>query len=87
MRWLLIVAAIFQIACARQNVTRHNSSLRSNSNLFQENGARTPRIVGGSDAQVGRYPYMVSLLSRSGFYTCGGVLVAKDLVLTVAHCR
>jgi secreted trypsin-like serine protease len=87
MRWLLIAAAIFQIACARQNVTRHNRSLRSTSNLFQENRAITPRIIGGSNAQVGRYPYMVSLLSRSGFHACGGILVAKDVVLTGAHCR
>jgi secreted trypsin-like serine protease len=46
-----------------------------------------PRIIGGENAEPNRYPYMVSLLKPSGVHTCGGVLVAKDVVLTAAHCR
>ena len=46
-----------------------------------------PRIIGGTNADKGRYPYMVSLVnSFTRAHKCGGVLVAKDMVLTAAHC-
>lgn len=38
------------------------------------------RIVGGSNAQSGKYPYMVK---ASG---CGASLIAPDMLLTAAHC-
>ncbi|NXG76182.1 TMPSC protease, partial [Baryphthengus martii] len=47
-------------------------------------------IVGGHDAQVGTWPWLVSLQNRkpwAGFvHICGGVLINKDSVLTAAHC-
>lgn len=51
-----------------------------------------PRIVGGSPAPDGRYPFMASLQDkkegssspRSHF--CGGTLVASRYVMTAAHC-
>ena len=45
------------------------------------------RIIGGTDAPRGRYPYFVSLLTAFRGRTCGGTLVAPDVVLTAAHCR
>lgn len=41
------------------------------------------RIIGGEQGSE-RYPWMVSI--QRGSHFCGGVLIAKDWVLTAAHC-
>ena len=42
-------------------------------------------IVGGEDAAVGDFPYIVSL-QQSGSHFCGGTLLNANTVLTAAHC-
>ena len=44
-----------------------------------------PRIIGGNEAQRGRYPYMVSLTYQYA-HVCGGSLIADDMILSAAHC-
>lgn len=44
-----------------------------------------PRIIGGRPAPIARHPYAVALFDRIGFF-CAGVLAARDVVLTAAHC-
>jgi len=44
------------------------------------------RIIGGSLSTKGRYPYAVSLRRGSAGHFCGGSLIAKDVVLSAAHC-
>ncbi|KAM9241708.1 chymotrypsin-like elastase family member 2A [Dugong dugon] len=48
-----------------------------------------PRVVGGEDAELNSWPWQVSLQYHSlgkWHHTCGGFLVAKNWVVTAAHC-
>lgn len=51
-------------------------------------GARSTggsRIVNGTEAGVGEFPFMVGLLYK-GYYTCGGSIINEYWILTAAHC-
>jgi hypothetical protein len=45
-------------------------------------------IVGGTDAGVGVHTHQVALFgsTSTSSFTCGGILVAYDVVITAAHC-
>ncbi|XP_053620423.1 vitellin-degrading protease-like [Plodia interpunctella] len=43
------------------------------------------RIVGGEDIDIAEAPYQVSVAYR-GRHSCGGTIVANDVIVTAAHC-
>jgi trypsin len=53
------------------------------SEIFLE---REGRIVGGSNAPLGRFPYQVSLRTAANFHFCGGSIINNRWVLSAAHC-
>ncbi|XP_055008204.1 transmembrane protease serine 5 [Boleophthalmus pectinirostris] len=47
--------------------------------------AKLPRIIGGVEATLGRWPWQVSLY-YSNRHNCGGSIITRHWVVTAAHC-
>ena len=47
----------------------------------RDDSGASPRVINGSDASKGMYPWYVSLMGQ-----CGGSLITPEYVLTAAHC-
>ena len=43
-------------------------------------------IIGGSRANPHEFPWIVQVLDKGYGYRCGGTIIAKNLVITAAHC-
>lgn len=72
------------IASATGTIRGNSSNERTReTNLFS--GGGSTRIIGGDTAIEDRYPYAVSLSDDIGHF-CGGSLIARDVVLSAAHC-
>ncbi|KAL2725897.1 transmembrane protease serine 9-like [Vespula maculifrons] len=75
---LILFATLFVAALAEKPYLGFNLPLFS------------PRIVGGSDAEKGEFPYQVSLQWGYTCYTskhfCGGSILNEKWVLTAGHC-
>jgi hypothetical protein len=58
--------------------------------LFTFTLTAAPRVINGSDASSGQYPFMASLhyADSTPYYShfCGGALIAPNKVITAAHC-
>ena len=46
----------------------------------------TPKVVGGYAIDITDAPYQVALVNNSGQQFCGGTIIAKNWVVTAAHC-
>lgn len=67
-----------------QQSTQH-STQQSNQQVFCGNAPLNSRILNGSSATAGSWPWMASL-QKNGSHVCGATLVSVDAVLTDAAC-
>lgn len=44
------------------------------------------KIVNGTTAEEGEFPYMVQLRDSYGYFSCGGSIIAAEWILTAGHC-
>jgi secreted trypsin-like serine protease len=44
------------------------------------------RLIGGSNAALGRFPYIAALMGASNQFWCGCAIINNRWVLTAAHC-
>lgn len=77
--FLAIVGACGALAC-REDLT-FMSSFRPHSVC----GQPFMKIMGGVDAEEGKWPWQVSVRVRH-MHVCGGSLINSQWVLTAAHC-
>merc|ERR1711966_196212 len=89
---LLVLSSSQQQCNARSLLRRQNNDTESSSNNIDRELHGTSsrdtntRIIGGNEAVEDRHAYAVSLYDNIGHF-CGGSLIAKDVVLTAAHCK
>ncbi|KAK9686150.1 Trypsin [Popillia japonica] len=78
---MLKFVALLVLATAITAVPIENQSIDSR---IDPNGDW--RVVGGSNAPAGAYPFMVSMRSSGNAHFCGGTILNTMNVLTAAHC-
>ncbi|GMH44034.1 hypothetical protein BSKO_11968 [Bryopsis sp. KO-2023] len=80
-----VLLVVSTVAGSSKTICKNESNC-FDSAVFRKLLQKAPRVVGGEDAEEGRFPYMVSLMTSDRTHQCGGVLIDKRWVLTVAHC-
>lgn len=53
----------------------------------EEQSRRRHLVFGGTAAVQNRYPYFTRIQLKDNFQTCGGTLIASDMVLTNPYCN
>lgn len=86
---ILFTALAFSQLCLLSSARAR--SLRAEQQQSNSELKKDERIIGGSEATEDRHSYAVALQDKSiqenfGLF-CGGSLIAKDVVLTAAHCQ
>lgn len=81
------------ISSASSTTAQSNNAIHNHSLLPQRLGDTLPRIVGGRDTDINKYPFMLALGSleeMAGNITfrqfCGATLISDRFAVTAAHC-
>lgn len=91
---LLLTALFFSqlYAVSSQSIRGGNAAVHQKQSVERKRQRKAwgslfdTRIIGGSEANEGRYSFAVSMQDRIGHF-CGGSLIAPDVVLSAAHCQ
>ncbi len=76
-----ISTCVVESAPHKQTKSSKGEGSTGNDNIFEERiEDQTARIIGGTFASAGDYPYFAELGG------CGGTVIASDIVLFAAHC-
>jgi len=75
------------LAAGAQTAVVFSVQMQTAANTLSAANVEVPSIVGGKEAAPGAWPWQVALLSnRYNQQFCGGSLIARNWVLTAAHC-
>uniref|UniRef100_A0A0K8RDI3 Putative serine protease n=1 Tax=Ixodes ricinus TaxID=34613 RepID=A0A0K8RDI3_IXORI len=80
-----IASILFGVASMEHSGENYFSS-KGNCRRRHEKNTLSERIVNGTDAEQGNWPWMVGLYNENDTLHCGGVLISDQFVLTAAHC-
>uniref|UniRef100_A0A6B0VC27 Acrosin n=1 Tax=Ixodes ricinus TaxID=34613 RepID=A0A6B0VC27_IXORI len=82
---LLIVSTIFAGICPRQK-NGEKDHLMKICGRREMQDTISERIINGTPATPGHWPWMVGLYTAEDQFHCGGILISSQFVLTAAHC-
>ncbi|XP_040069889.1 enteropeptidase-like [Ixodes scapularis] len=83
--FMLIVSTFFAGVCSRYTNEEKDDLMK----ICGRRGVQdtvSERIINGTEATPGHWSWMVGLYNAEDQFTCGGVLISNQFVLTAAHC-
>ena len=83
---LVMICAMKSVICEEWPDDSSDIEIDESSYDFDEKrGPHDGRIVGGVEAKISDYPYVVQVLSSKGGFVGGGSIITKRFIVTAAH--